>query len=862
LTDVPASTSTTASISVGGTIQGALEVAGDHDWYRISLTAGQQITISLSGTPGPGGVSDTYLSLRNSTGGLIAHDDDSGGTLNSRIVFTATTTGTYYIDAGAWDMTSLADGSNQPNHAPSNTITGNYTLSVQPYTPPPVWTYDQIADQLVNGYWNSQSQSARHFAVSQGGSITVNYSTLTAAEQALAIAALGEWSDIIGVTFTPVTTGGQIRFDDTNPTTGGPIASTSDHTSGGLITSANIQISQSWVNSYGTELNSYSFQTYLHEIGHALGLGHAGDYNNTADYVQDALYANDAWSTTIMSYFDQVDNAYFHNQGFTQEFILTPMIADVVAMQQIYGASTTTRTGNTIYGFNSNTGNSVYNATYMMQPTVTPSGTAVAGYTIVDSGGIDTLDYSGYSQAQVINLNPETFSNIGGEVGNVSIGRGTVIENAIGGTGNDQIIGNAVANVITGGLGTDTLTGGAGNDTFRDTLAGLNGDTITDFTVGDSIVLTNASLSGFTFSVSGTNLTINSSSGTAVVHLGTAPGGTITAAAAAGGGVQLVIGAANSHHAVYDFNGDGRSDILWRSATTGMITDWLGTTTGAFTDNYTNAVANVPLGWHVAGVGDFNGDGRSDILWRDNSGTVSDWLATGNGGFTDNFVNAGASVPTNWTVAATGDFNGDGRDDILWRDGSGVITDWLGTTTGGFTDNFAKAAAGVPLNWTVAATGDFNGDGRDDILWRSNTGVVTDWLGTTVGGFSDNFANAGAGIPTSWTVVGTGDFNGDGRADILWRDSSGVITDWLGTATGGFTDNYANASAGVPLNWTVAQIGDFNGDGRDDILWRGANGELTNWLGTANGGFAHNESNIFTAVATSWHVEHAPNALF
>jgi len=168
LTDVPASTSTTASISVGGTIQGALEVAGEHDWYRISLTAGQQVTISLSGTPGPGGVSDTYLNLRSSTGAIITYNDDSGGTLNSKIVFTAPTTGTYYIDAGAWDTTS-----NPP--ARTNTITGNYTLSVQPYTPPPVWTYDQIADQLVNGYWNSQGQSARHFAVSQGGSITVNY---------------------------------------------------------------------------------------------------------------------------------------------------------------------------------------------------------------------------------------------------------------------------------------------------------------------------------------------------------------------------------------------------------------------------------------------------------------------------------------------------------------------------------------------------------------------------------------------------------------------------------------------------------------------------------------------------------------
>ena len=63
-------------------------------------------------------------------------------------------------------------------------------------------------------------------------------------------------------------------------------------------------------------------------------------------------------------------------------------------------------------------------------------------------------------------------------------------------SGDDTIIGNTVDNVITGGLGIDKLTGGAGNDTFHDTLAGLNGDTITDFTAGDKIVITNASLSG------------------------------------------------------------------------------------------------------------------------------------------------------------------------------------------------------------------------------------------------------------------------------------------------------------------------------------------------------------------------------
>ena len=94
MTDVPADTSTTSTIAVGGIVTGVLEVPGDHDWYAITLTAGQSITISLTGS-GTMPVSDTYLNLRDAFGNIIAHDDDSGGTLFSKIVFTATSTGTY-----------------------------------------------------------------------------------------------------------------------------------------------------------------------------------------------------------------------------------------------------------------------------------------------------------------------------------------------------------------------------------------------------------------------------------------------------------------------------------------------------------------------------------------------------------------------------------------------------------------------------------------------------------------------------------------------------------------------------------------------------------------------------------------------
>jgi hypothetical protein len=847
LTDIAASTATTASISVGGIVSDVLETPGDHDWFKITLTAGQSVTISLSGS-GANPVTDTYLNLRNAFGTIIAHNDDSGGTLNSKIVFTPTTSGVYYIDAGAWDVTS------QPTPATSNTITGTYTLSVQPYSPPPVWSDDQIANQLVNGYWNAQGgQTAHHFNVTQGGTITVNYSTLSVAEQTLAIAALNEWSDIIGVTFRPVVSGGQIVFDHSEDSSGQPTAATDGTWSNGIISSEHVQISSSWVNNYGTGLNSYSFQTYLHEIGHALGLGHAGNYNMTADYAADALFANDSWGTSIMSYFSESDNSYFSQQGFTEQFSLTPMVGDIIAVGQLYGLSTMTRTGDTTYGFNSNAGRDVYDAN------IIPN----AAYTVFDSGGNDTLDYSGFSNNQLINLNAETFSNVGSGVGNVSIARGTVIENAIGGGGNDQLIGNDVANklignggndtllggggddFLTGGSGTDTLTGGAGNDTFSDTMFSLYGDTITDFSAGDRIVFTDASLSTFTFNLSGTTLTYNGFT----LNLGSAPATGFVASAAASGGVQLT-----ARHAVAnDFNGDGRSDVLWVNDDN-RVTDWLGTASGSFADNGPNFLRSVTSGWSVAGAGDFNGDGKVDLLWQNLSeGRVTDWYGAANGNFSDNSANFLRDVGPGWQVAGTGDFNGDGRTDILWKNSDGHVTDWLGTSSG-FTDNVANAYRLVASGWQVAGIADFNGDGRDDILWRNTDGRITEWLGASNGGFVDNDANVYRAVDLQWQVVGTADFNGDGRADILWRSSDGRVADWLGTASGGFTDNVANSLRTAGASWQVAEIGDFNGDGRSDILWRNSDGHVTDWLGTAAGGFTDNSQNAYFGTDTHWHV--------
>lgn len=818
MVDIPANNSTTATITVGGSTTNSLEVSGDHDWFKINLTAGQAITVALNGIT----LQDPYLQIRDASGTVVYTNDDinTGVNLNSLISFAANYTGIYYIDVGSYESAQIPGG------------TGDYQLNVTTWSPPPVWTNDQIAQQLVTGYWGD---GMHRFVLDQTRTLTVNLSGISdLSGRNLALTALQQWSSITGITFVQTSGAAQITFTDNDPDGG---AFTESTYSGANIATSHVNIDAGWLTTYGSNVGSYTYQAYLHEIGHALGLGHAGNYNTTANYPYDALYQNDAWSTTVMSYFSQTENDYFAGQGFDDAYLVTPMVADILAVQQMYGLSTTSRNGNTTYGFNSDAGNP-YNAAVLFN----------VAYTIFDTGGTDTMNYSGYDVAQVINLNPESFSSIGTLDGNVSIARGTIIENAIGGGATDAIIGNGVANVLTGGDGNDTLTGGIGNDTFQDTMAGMNGDTITDFSLGDKIVLTDASLAGFTFNLSGTTLTYSGGSLTLTAPIY----GTLVASSAAGGGVQLTI--QPGYDVFNDFNRDGRSDILLRNDN-GTITEWLGQPNGGFFSNHAAVAYGLNTSWHVDAVGDFNGDGHDDLLLRHNNGSVTNWLGQTNGTFFSNHVNASYVLPTGWHVEGAGDFNGDGRDDVLLRNDNGTITEWLGQPNGSFFSNHAIVAYGLDISWHVDAIGDFNGDGRDDLLLRNDNGSVTNWLGQIDGSFFSNHANASYALPAGWHVEGAGDFNGDSCDDLLLRHDNGTITEWLGQSNGSFFSNHAVAAYALDTSWHVDAIGDFNADGRDDVLLRNDNGSVTDWLGASNGSFFSNHVNASYVVPSGWHVQ-------
>jgi len=305
-----------------------------------------------------------------------------------------------------------------------------------------------------------------------------------------------------------------------------------------------------------------------------------------------------------------------------------------------------------------------------------------------------------------------------------------------------------------------------------------------------------------------------------------------------------------------DINGDGRDDILWRNRGDLAFTTWLTGPGGEFTANDAASYFRVPGEWHVWGAGDFDGDGYGDVLWM-SAGAVTNWLGTAAGSFIANDASAYTPKPADGYVAATGDFDGDGRDDLLMRDLNGAVQVWFASQSGGFVPDSLRWTEPELASWSVVGTGDFDGDGYDDLLWRREDGLLTQWMGA-ITGFD------GAGQPVhevdlSWQVAGTGDFDGDGLDDILWRRGDGAVTNWLGTTDGGFAANdRAALTAPGGLDWRVVDTGDYDGDGRDDILWRRDDGAITHWTALANGGFAA-YGNAFEVVSTDWLVQPNPS---
>ncbi|MGH9764093.1 MAG: FG-GAP-like repeat-containing protein, partial [Blastocatellia bacterium] len=344
-------------------------------------------------------------------------------------------------------------------------------------------------------------------------------------------------------------------------------------------------------------------------------------------------------------------------------------------------------------------------------------------------------------------------------------------------------------------------------------------------------------------------VTANGGSNNLTILLNNCPFSTCINTNFAPGGSNIPVDTFPNQIAIGDFNNDGRLDLAVADEFGGDVTILLGDGAGGFANNGSVTINQDDLVPSVV-VGDFNRDGKQDLAVCTASGKIAILIGNGDGTFKApvNAVDIGGS--TFPLSIAVGDFNNDGKLDLATTNRNGSIAILLGDGSGGFSQT-----AGAPLTFvanfpTSLQVGDFNRDGKQDLAFVDfNGGNAFVLLGDGKGGFSEAPGSPFASGVASESSLAIGDFNQDGKQDLAISCPGGTIGILLGDGAGHFAQAPGSPISLPGTGPRALAIGDFNGDGKQDIVFTNITGIANDFtdilLGDGTGRFSRPANSTF-----------------
>ncbi len=256
-----------------------------------------------------------------------------------------------------------------------------------------------------------------------------------------------------------------------------------------------------------------------------------------------------------------------------------------------------------------------------------------------------------------------------------------------------------------------------------------------------------------------------------------------------------------------DFSGDGLFDLVWQHQANGAIALWrMNGITMQSGDPFSPGQV-MDLNWKIVGTGDFNGDGHPDLLWHHQTqGLLALWVMNGLNQVSATSLSPDRVADTNWRIAATGDFNGDGWRDIIWQhQGDGSISAWLMNGTRLVSGTLLTPNKVADTNWKIVGAGDFNNDRKTDLVWQNqSTGHLSVWYMDGTRLIEGVWVAPNQVVNTSWKIRGVADVNNDGKPDLIWQNiTNGGLSVWFMNGIVMVSGTSFSPAMVADLNWKV-----------------------------------------------------------